>query len=223
MRPEIVVVRDDDARHSLQNAAAVAVGGGVWGGGEGGGGAGGGEEGEARGGRGGVGGVMGGVMGGVSIITLFELENDARMCLSIAEGGGAGGGGGLPWGDVLPTQVANVFVFPWVFHVCCKVSYICKCYVCVRRVQVHLFFILFLIYFYFFKQVSHVCFTSGSSGRPKGCVITHASLASYAAAKAGFFAVHPDSSGSGKFWKVSMYIIYCHLNSIKYNIKSVYI
>jgi hypothetical protein len=48
----------------------------------------------------------------MAIITLFELlENDARMCQSIAEGGAGGGGGELPWGDVLPTQVSNVFFF----------------------------------------------------------------------------------------------------------------
>ena len=42
-------------------------------------------------------------------------------------------------------------------------------------------------------QVSHICFTSGSSGRPKGCIATHRSLAAYSAAKIDVFSVDANS------------------------------
>ena len=42
-------------------------------------------------------------------------------------------------------------------------------------------------------QVSHICFTSGSSGRPKGCIATHRSLAAYSTAKIDMFGVDANS------------------------------
>ena len=43
------------------------------------------------------------------------------------------------------------------------------------------------------EQISHVCFTSGSSGRPKGCIVSHGALQAYCEAKIREFRVDVSS------------------------------